>query len=172
MEWYIIFNGQQVGPLNFNQLPQYGLNRNSMVWHIGLQDWQPAWRIPELASLLAPNYGGAVPPQYNAAPNPGYGAGYNNGIYNANHNPASENGYVPSGKRLTAGILSLLIGGLGIQYFICDKPTAGILTIFLSIFTLGIWGLVMFIQGILILCMSDYDFDTKYVYTDKSFPLF
>lgn len=79
----------------------------------------------------------------------------------------------PDGKdKLTTGLLGIFLGSLGIHYFYLGKPTAGILTIILSVCTCGIWSLLMFIQSIIILTMSDSDFRAKYVDTDKTFPLF
>ncbi len=75
-------------------------------------------------------------------------------------------------NRILCGVLALLIGGLGIHYFVIGKAMAGILTIILSIVTCGIWGLVMFIQGIMMLVMSDAEFNQKYVQSQSSFPLF
>ena len=87
-----------------------------------------------------------------------------NGPYNCPPNAASN--------KILCGILAILIGGLGIHYFIMGKTTAGILTIVLSLVTCGLWTLVMFVQGILILCMSDQEFVQKYICSPKSFPLF
>lgn len=75
-------------------------------------------------------------------------------------------------KRILCGILALLVGTLGIQYFVIGKTTAGILTIVLSIVTCGLWGIVMFIQGILMLTMSDEDFERKYVASPATYPIF
>lgn len=75
-------------------------------------------------------------------------------------------------KRIVCGILALLIGTLGIQYFIIGKTSAGLLTILLSIVTCGLWGVIMFIQGILMLTMSDADFDRKYVMSTSTYPIF
>lgn len=74
--------------------------------------------------------------------------------------------------KLTAGILAILLGSLGIHYFYLGKTTAGILTIVISMCTCGIWSVVMLVQGILMLVMDDRSFYSKYVDTDKTFPLF
>lgn len=74
--------------------------------------------------------------------------------------------------RLTAGLLALFLGGLGIHYFYIGKTTAGILTIVITLCSCSIWGWIMFVQAILILTMSDADFADRYVNTDKTFPLF
>lgn len=75
-------------------------------------------------------------------------------------------------KKTIAGILALLLGGLGIHYFYLGKTTAGIITIALFLCTCGVWHALMLVQGIIMLIMSDEDFYAKYVNTDRSFPLF
>ena len=75
-------------------------------------------------------------------------------------------------QRLAFGLLALLIGGLGIQYFIIGKTSAGIYNILLSFVTCGLWSILNFIQGILVLCMSDEQFEAKYVNTPATFPIF
>lgn len=79
---------------------------------------------------------------------------------------------VAAKDKLTAGILAILLGSLGIHYFYLGKATAGILTIVISMCTCGIWSVVMLVQGILMLVMDDRSFYSKYVETDKTFPLF
>lgn len=73
-------------------------------------------------------------------------------------------------KTLT-GILAIVLGGLGIHYFYLGKNTAGILTIIITFFCF-IWWIVMIIQGIMMLTMSEEDFRAKYIDTDKTFPIF
>ena len=74
--------------------------------------------------------------------------------------------------KTVAGLLAIFLGGWGIQYFYLGKTTAGILTIVISLCSCYIWGLLMLIQGILMLTMSDEAFNEKYVDNDKTFPLF
>lgn len=52
MEYYIISNGQQVGPMPKESLTAYGLNRDSYVWRAGLNEWVKAGMLPELSDLL------------------------------------------------------------------------------------------------------------------------
>lgn len=75
-------------------------------------------------------------------------------------------------RRILCGIMAILFGTLGVQYFILGKVSAGLLTILLSIITCGAWSVIVLIQGIMMLCMSDAEFEQKYVTTSKSFPLF
>lgn len=79
----------------------------------------------------------------------------------------------PSGKsRGVAALLAILLGCLGIQYFYCGKAVAGIITIALSIVTCGIWNILTLIQGIMMFCMTNQEFETKYVSNPATFPLF
>lgn len=191
--WYIIYNGAQAGPMNKSQLTRYGLNPASIVWHPGMPDWLPAAQVAELADLLSPAVdveveevnGPSQQEHYNSGySNSGNYSGphanpqdevfrraYNQGFYDGSHNP---NGYVDTnGKsKVAAGILAILLGGLGIQYFYLGKIGGGFITILLTIVTCGLWEVITFVQGIMMLCMSDEEFARKYVFSDKTFPLF
>ncbi len=80
---------------------------------------------------------------------------------------------IPSGKdKVAAGVLAILLGGLGIHYFYIGKVTAGLITLLLSCVSCGIWSLLMFAQGIYMLTLTQEDFDQKYVYTNATLPLF
>ncbi|MDE6311290.1 MAG: NINE protein [Muribaculaceae bacterium] len=88
------------------------------------------------------------------------------GMINGASNNAVDN------KKLIAGICAIIVGTLGVQYFILDKPVAGVITILLSIVTCGLWGIVTLIQGIMMLMMTDEEFERKYVYSTSTFPIF
>lgn len=75
-------------------------------------------------------------------------------------------------KKTICGIMAILFGALGIQYFLLNNTKAGIITILISIVTCGLWGIVMFIQGIMMLTMSQEDFVRKYVDNTSTYPLF
>lgn len=75
-------------------------------------------------------------------------------------------------KKLICGILAILVGTIGVQYFVLGKVAGGFITILLSLVTCGVWGIVTLIQGILMLTMDDQTFAAKYINTDKTFPLF
>lgn len=79
---------------------------------------------------------------------------------------------VQDSKRVVCGILAILVGTLGVQYFVIGKTTAGLLTILLSLVTCGCWGIVTLIQGIMMLCMTDAEFERKYVESTSTLPLF
>ena len=74
--WYIIFNGEQVGPVELRELSKYNLTPDSMVWTEGMPDWRPAAEVPEVAGLL---YGAGTYGQQPPYPN-GYRRGYNEGF--------------------------------------------------------------------------------------------
>lgn len=102
--------------------------------------------------------------QYNPYQQGPYNPQQPSGPYNCPPDAAS--------KKILCGIMAILFGGLGIHYFIMGKVSAGILTILLSLVTCGLWTLLMLVQGILILCMTDQEFVQKYICTPKSFPIF
>jgi TM2 domain-containing membrane protein YozV len=77
-----------------------------------------------------------------------------------------------SSKKTLCGIMALLFGSLGVQYFILGKTAGGLITILLSLITCGAWATITFIQGIVMLCMSDADFKRKYVDSTSTMPLF
>lgn len=59
MNYFIITNNVQQGPFSLDELRQRGIQSDTLVWHEGMADWQPAWQVPELHELL---YGQATPP--------------------------------------------------------------------------------------------------------------
>lgn len=79
----------------------------------------------------------------------------------------------PEGKsRGITALLAIFLGGLGVHYFYLGKVAAGIYTILLTMVTCGLFSTLMFVQGIVILCMNNIDFRNKYVITTTSFPVF
>lgn len=150
--WYIMYNGQQVGPMEKEGLLAYHPGPDTMVWCEGMANWQPLYTFPELMELI--NGQRSEAPHY------------------APGSPMPPAARVSKKDKTTAGILALLLGGLGVQYFYLGKVGAGLITILLSIVTCGIWEVLTFVQGILMLTMSQEQFDRKYVFTDKFLPLF
>lgn len=75
-------------------------------------------------------------------------------------------------KKTLCGIFAIILGGLGIQYFILGKVGAGIVNILITLVTCGLWSIVTLIQGILMLTMSNEDFKRKYVDSTSFMPLF
>ena len=52
------------------------------------------------------------------------------------------------------------------------NPARGFITILLYFVTCGLWSILTLVQGIMMLSMTDQQFDEKYVSNDKTFPLF
>jgi TM2 domain-containing membrane protein YozV len=76
-----------------------------------------------------------------------------------------------SSKKLVAGILGILLGGLGIHKFYLGMTTPGLIMLLVSLLTCGIGYPVMHIiglvEGILYLTRSDDDFEKQYVIDKK-----
>jgi TM2 domain-containing membrane protein YozV len=65
----------------------------------------------------------------------------------------------PENKKVVAGILGILFGGLGIHKFILGYTIEGIIQILLSIITCGIVGsFIGLIEGIIYLTKTDEEF--------------
>lgn len=78
-----------------------------------------------------------------------------------------------SGKsRGVAGLLALLVGGLGVHYFYCGKTAGGIICLILTFCTCGLFDVIVLIQGILFFFMSQEEFEGKWVYSQTSMPFF
>ena len=79
--------------------------------------------------------------------------------------PAAPSGGKPEGseKKLVAGILGILIGGLGIHKFYLGYTKEGIIQIVITLITCGAGSLVGLIEGILYLTKSDEEFVSTYI---------
>ncbi|MDE5966874.1 MAG: TM2 domain-containing protein [Lachnospiraceae bacterium] len=81
-------------------------------------------------------------------------------LTNLNVNMGNTNTGEISRSRLVAGILAIVFGWAGVQFFYLNKIGLGIACVVLC--TTGIPALFGLIQGICILKMSDADFENKY----------
>ncbi|BEV03275.1 MULTISPECIES: TM2 domain-containing protein [Chryseobacterium] len=70
-----------------------------------------------------------------------------------------------SEKKVTAGILAILLGGFGVHKFYLGYTKAGIIQLLLSLLCIG--GLIGLIEGIIYLTKSDEEFDRTYVQNQK-----
>ena len=70
MNYWIIINDTQLGPIEFEQLPRVeGFGPDTPIWREGLADWTTAGRLPETAVLfMRPAPAPAQPPSYCYAP--------------------------------------------------------------------------------------------------------
>lgn len=167
--YYIIYNGQKFGPMPAGELVNYGLNPDSEVWTEGMPNWVKAFEVPELAPYISRPM--SAPAQPNAQYNNGYQNGYNGGYNNNGYNNAPVSSDVNQ-KKIIFAILAFLFGWLGIQYFYIGKVGGGLLCILLSLVTCGAWDFLIFIQAIMVLVMSDQDFDRKFLQSNSTMPLF
>jgi TM2 domain-containing membrane protein YozV len=145
--WYYLVNNKQVGPVSTAALAamiQAGqINLNTMVWQKGSDGWKPASLVSELAAA-APQV--SLPATVVMVPQA---------------QPAWAPARYHQGKsKVTAGLLALLVGGLGIHKFYLGAWGWGLLYI------LFIWTFIpliaSFIEGIVLLVMSDEAFDNAY----------
>lgn len=84
------------------------------------------------------------------------------------NNQSNYNQPYRSEKKVAAGILAILLGGLAIHKFYLGYTKAGIIQLILSIVTCGtIGGLIGLIEGIIYLTKSDEEFDRIYVQNQK-----
>lgn len=140
--YYIQYQGTSVGPMTAAQLASYPVTPDTLVYDEG-GEWRPLYTYPELMELVS---------RRSASPT---------------HASQAEDS-----QRIVCGILALLIGWIGLQYFLIGKTTGGLINIALSLVTCGLWGVINFVQGILILSMSDAEWRRKFVDSPSVFPIF
>lgn len=162
-KWHVYLRGQQIGPVDESELPSMGITPDTLVWRPGMTDWRPASQMPELSYLFTNSQ--STPPPFSAQN--AYSAP-------AGSNPYSQSdiSYISSKSKVPAGVLAILLGGVGAQYFYLGKIGAGFLTILLSLLTCGIWATLMFVQGIYMLTLDEAEFQRKYVDTNSFMPIF
>jgi TM2 domain-containing membrane protein YozV len=70
-------------------------------------------------------------------------------------------------KKVAAGILGILVGGLGIHKFVLGYTTEGLIMLLVTVLTCGIGGIIFtpigLIEGILYLVKSDEEFVKTYI---------
>lgn len=104
----------------------------------------------------------------------GYAQEENNTPYTKSvGNGVFDNG--PSGRsRGVAALLAILLGYLGIHYFYVGKNTAGIICLIFTLLSCGfasaLLAILGLIQGVLMLTMSEQEFEERYIYTTSTFP--
>lgn len=83
----------------------------------------------------------------------------------------------PSGRsRGIAGLLAILVGAIGVHYFYIGKTGAGIVFLLATLLTCGLLGvvteIVSLIQGILFFTSTQEEFESRWVNSPSSMPLF
>ena len=75
---------------------------------------------------------------------------------------------VSGGKsRLAAGILGVLLGGLGVHNFYLGYISRGIAQIIVTVFTFGMGSIWGFVEGVLLLCGSYRQTDARGYYLER-----
>jgi len=64
--------------------------------------------------------------------------------------------------KTTAGILGILLGGFGVHQFYLGSVGTGVILIAATLVTCGIGAILGLVEGILLLTMSDEDFNKRY----------
>lgn len=67
-------------------------------------------------------------------------------------------------EKTVAGILGILLGGFGVHHFYLGSTTSGVIVLAVTVVTCGIGGLVGLVEGIMLLIMSDEEFNQRYNY--------
>ncbi len=106
--------------------------------------------------------------------------GYNNYYYQRQSAPPPLSAWEandifasgPHGKsRGVTALFAILLGSLGIHYFYMGKPTGGIVFLILTAISCGLVPSVLgIIQGIMMLGMTNEEFERRYITTPSSFP--
>ncbi|MCE9525753.1 MAG: TM2 domain-containing protein [Planctomycetales bacterium] len=65
-------------------------------------------------------------------------------------------------NKMVAALLAFFLGAFGVHHFYLGSTTAGIVCIAVTWLTCGIGGILPFIEFIMLLVMSDADFNAKY----------
>jgi len=68
----------------------------------------------------------------------------------------------PENKKVTAGILAIIIGSFGVHKFYLGYTKEGIIQIILTIVTCGLGGMMGLIEGIIYLTKTDEEFYRTY----------
>jgi TM2 domain-containing membrane protein YozV len=73
-----------------------------------------------------------------------------------------------SSKKMVAGILGILLGGLGVHRFYLGDTTGGLIRIAVTVITCGFGSIIGLIEGIIYLTKSDSDFQKLYLEEKKA----
>ena len=65
-------------------------------------------------------------------------------------------------KKVLAGVLAILLGGLGVHKFILGYTKEGIIQIVITLVSCGLAGIIPFVEGIIYLTKSDEEFYNTY----------
>jgi TM2 domain-containing membrane protein YozV len=172
VNYYIADGSTQRGPFTLEALKAQHIGADTLVWREGSPTWVPASQMEELTRAGVVS-GGPSPSAPPPPPPPG-GAPYPAVPTTPYATPAG--GYVPpfnphDSKRITAGVLAIVLGSLGIHKFVLGYNTAGIIMLVVTLvvgtitcgFGWGVMGIIGVVEGIIYLTKSDAEFYHTYV---------
>lgn len=152
--WYYVGHYGQLGPLTldqFEELIESGvIERETYVWAEGMSDWLPAKSVPQLQRAFPQVTPLSGPPPFApqrpmTQPVPQIGVS----MYTASPYRTLSNLPVSNKSRVLAGVLQLLLPGVGRMYL--GYVAQGVIQLFMALFCLGIGWLWSVIDGILLL---------------------
>lgn len=138
MDYFVIINGVQAGPLPKDKLITAGLQPESFVWRQGLPDWVKAESLPELADIFMADsaFGGYARPEETVNPYAGqypYGQrppyGGQQPPYSQHPDPYSAYGREPQPIQHTNWLPWAIIGTIFGALFSCIGMIFGIIGI-------------------------------------------
>ncbi len=154
--WYYVGQYGQLGPLSEEQMVELidsgVISADTYVWKRGLPDWIQADAASEFRRRLTPNFPPPPPPSQQMAsarsvPPPDPVSKYSMQAYYSGS--TQSGGVVSPSSRVAAGVLQLLLPGVGRMYL--GYTAIGVLQLVLTICTLGMLWIWPFVDGILIL---------------------
>lgn len=152
-EWYYVGQFGQLGPLSFGQVQDlidgWVITAETYVWRPGMSDWTEARYVPELSALLRMP---STPPPFDPRSRPSLRRDLKERrIPLSSHAAAFESPIEITSprSRLTAGILQLLLPGVGRMYL--GYAAIGVLQLLSAICTCGLMCLWSWIDGVVIL---------------------
>ncbi len=189
-DWYYTVNGEQVGPVTPADLKKAvtdgTIQPSDMVWKEGMAEWVEAQTIKGLfasnGSKAEPSKSAKAAPQEEEAeedrPKKAIRKAnqddddYDDRDDDDDRPKKSKKGRGMSGfnaeevrsTKMTAGLLGLFGGGLGLHKFYLGKTTPGILNLLLCCVGLGVIGTI---EGVIYLTKSEEDFYKDYIIGDK-----
>lgn len=152
--WYANFDGANQGPVDESAIKQWigmgKVTRSTLIWRDGM----PAWVE---ACVAQPNWFVNVPMEI-AQPTQGYQQSYGTGQAVSANAAVAHRGK----SKVTAGLLALFLGGLGIHKFYLGAWGWGIL--YLLFVMTAVPAFVALIDAIVYFTMSEQAFDEKWNY--------
>jgi len=174
MNIYIVKNGQQTGPFAIEQIRDAiasgSVSPSDLAWHDGLPNWIPLSSIPEMQLAVPPPVPAprpvpaAAPVPQNILQDPQPAQPSAQHTVTANQVTLPQ----PDKSRITAGLLGILLGTLGIHKFYLGYNSQGVIQLIVGILTCGCFGIIGSIEGIIYLTKSDESFQDTYVRNKKT----